>query len=433
MLTPGSTSYNLLLVLMKHPFLCLTLLIMPFSSAPLLTDNIAGISGMKPFNLLALGMMISWLWKGGGRCKDRQESQAVLIYIIFFILFTLAFCRSLLEFDVLFIRYNTVFPSSPAGFILSYWVVGLLYSFSFLYIIQLIRSPRQILGLVSLLLCSFICFNLFSFFITYSVNAHDYYRKDLVSAFSNSLGLHYNTAATIIMIGIPITIGFSLQYGKKYFLIVLFMLLTLILAGSRGAILGALIGSVFVIYMNLDGKFSAVLKLLSIVIFTWIVSNFLLTFLSQGQTGLTLNELSSGRLESMWQPLLIELNNSIIKLIFGMGMFGMILSDSYVFVHGFFTATHAHNAYLNLLMDGGIIFLSLLLWLIFTSLKKAVNVSRVKSNALYFGLVGSIIAYLIAGLFGRQFFPTSDNMMLFPVIALTLIYYRLSKQERLVK
>jgi hypothetical protein len=433
MLKVGGKTYTFFLVLVKHPILAITLLIMPFSDSPLLSQNIAGVSGLKPLNLLILGMIMSWLWKGGGHCRDRLESKAILIFITYCSLFTFAFLRTLIDFDMLNVRFPGELPNSIIGFILSFWVKGLLIVFSFIYILQLIRSRSQVLGLTCILLLSFTCFSVFSLFISYGVNTDDFFRLELTSVFINSLGLHYNSVGTIIMIGVPLTLGFSLQYGKKYIPIFVIMSFAMFYAGSRGAIMGGFVGCSFAAYMCLGGKFSKLLKPLAIVAGAILVSNGLVSFLSQGETGLTFNQLSSGRLESMWLPLLTELIHSPVKLIFGMGLFGMIMSDSYTSVFGFFKASHAHNAYLNLLMDGGIIYVALLISLIKTYLKIAINIDRVQPIPLYFGLIGSIIAYLIAGVFGREFLPSSDNMMLFPVLALLLNYYRLRKQELLVE
>jgi hypothetical protein len=417
------------LVLIKHPVLTLVLFTMPFSNSPFLAQNIAGISGMKPFNLLALGLIISWLWKGGGHSRDRLESKAVLIFIAYLGLFSFAFFRAAMNLDVLVFRYIGEIPTSTIAFFLQYWVRGFLFTISFIYILQLIRTPSQILGLTCLLLLSFIFFDIYSLLISYNVRTDNLVRFGLIDVFTASIGLHYNNVASIMMIGLPFAFGFSLQYGKKYMPIVLIMVIALIFSGSRGALLGGVVGCSFTLFMSVSDKFSKLIKPLSVIVGLLIVGYGLFSLLSQKEAELAINELSSGRVDNIWLPLVIEIYKSPMTLIFGNGYLGMIQSDTYVSTYNFYKSTHAHNAYLNLIMDGGAIFVGLLFLLINYSFKKAITLENARANLVYYGLVGSIIAYLIAAWFGRQFLPATDNMMLFPVLGLITVYYRHSKQE----
>jgi len=294
----------------------------------------------------------------------------------------------------------------------------------------MIKSRQQVLGTVLVLMFSFVCFDLYCIAISYGVETDGFFRSELVDVFSGSLGLHYNNAATIIMIGLPIAFGFSLQYGQKYMVFVLLMLTALFLSSSRGALLGGVSACMFVAYMSVGGKFKSIIRIFGLAVGMVVISNGLLSFLSNGESGLTMNQLSSGRIELMWLPLLGELFTDSFKLIFGLGMFGMIQLDSYVSVHDFYQATHAHNAYLNLLVDGGLIFLGLLIFSLTVLFTKAMKIGADLSSPLYFGLLASTVGYLITGIFGRQFFPNLDSMMLFPVLALILAYNRVFKLGR---
>jgi O-antigen ligase len=129
----------------------------------------------------------------------------------------------------------------------------------------------------------------------------------------------------------------------------------------------------------------------------------------------------------MWAPLLSELINKPWALVFGYGFFGMIQSDAYIFSRDFYQASHAHNAYINLLVDAGLIVLLPFILIFISLFKKAISIGRRLNSPIYYGLLGSIFAYIVAAFSGRQFFPTLDNMMLFPIIALLVIYTRLTQ------
>jgi hypothetical protein len=431
---------NFLSVVLTHPFLFIVLLIMPFSNSQLLSNNLFGITGMKPFNLFVVSMFVFMVIKGGSFTKFtyKIEVKAMRFFYLYIVVFIIASFRSFFNFEVLAIRFPpSDFPASSLGFLLSYCFKGMLFTFCFIYIVNLIKTPQQILSVVIALVFSFIFFSVFSIMLSYNIQTEGLQRHNLANVFTENFGAHYNTVATIIMIGVPLTFGMAIELGKRYFVIPGIMVLALILAGSRGALAAAGISIVFVVFLNsmnsmnsMNSKNSmAKMKSLIIIAMTILLlilfSGSIFSIISGSESKVSFDEASNGRWELMWSPLLDEFIRRPMVLIFGLGLLGMIQSDAYVLVHDFYQATHAHNAYLNLLIDGGLIILVPFLISFYYYFRKALQAGKSLNSPIYYGLLGSIVAYMVAALSGRQFFPTMDNMLLFPIIALIVAYARL--------
>lgn len=423
--------------LMQHPFLALVLLVMPFSNSGVLSQNILGITGMKPFNLLAILMVGFWVMKGGRvlSFKDKIDKKATMLFYCYIVVFGIQFVRSFLNYDVLLIRLGGEFASSSLGYLLSYGVKSLLLTLSFVYICQLIRSKKQLHGVIAILTVSILVFSCVSMMLSFGIQTSGLQRNSVAKVFMDNLGLHYNNVATIIMLGIPLVFGISMELGKRYFWILIFLTAALISAGSRGAISSAALGTMFVFFLtfansNSNSKIKTFVIIVSCFVLVAMSSGAIITFISGGEAEASFAEASNGRWDLMWLPLFSELIQKPLAMIFGYGMFGMVQSDSYIYVRDFYQATHAHNAYLNLLVDAGLIVLLPFVITCIVLFKKALRYGKHIKSPIFYGLLGSFIAFMIASLSGRQFLPNLDNMMLFPVVALIICYVRLISLKR---
>lgn len=431
----GSFFGDFFSTLMQHPFLALVLLVMPFSNSGVLSQNILGITGMKPFNLLAILMVGYWVIKGGRilSFKDKIDKKATMLFYCYIIVFGIQFVRSFLNYDVLAIRFSGEFPSSSFSYLLSYGVKSLLLTLSFIYICQLIRSKNQLQGVISILVVSFLIFSCASIVLSFGVQTSGLQRNSLAKVFMDNLGLHYNNVATIIMLSIPLVFGVVLEYGKRYIWILVFLISALVLAGSRGALSSATLGIMFVFFLTFASSNSKI-KTLIIIVSSFVLvamsSGAIIKFISGGGSEASFAEVSNGRWELMWLPLFSEVIQKPMVMLFGNGMFGMVQSDSYIYVRDFYQATHAHNAYLNLLIDAGLIVLLPFIIVSLVLFKKALKYGKQINSPAFYGLLGSFVAYMIASLSGRQFLPNFDTMMLFPIIALIICYVRLISLKR---
>ena len=237
------------------------------------------------------------------------------------------------------------------------------------------------------------------------------------------------------MLSIPVALNRALSRHKGWIAILLVIVLALLMSQSRGAIIGSAIGFLAYFYFQKSISKSAIVIITLLFLVGGFLAAPLLVLFSHGIESGDLSTIMSGRIEDIWIPLLQELSENPYRLIFGYGLYGMINTDSYVYALGFYQSGHAHNAYIDLLVDGGlIVFVPFMLLLIF-SLKQALIWRHSIKNATFNALLSSVFVYLISAITERQFFPRIDNTMLFPILALLLaiVISKNTKSRRISK
>ncbi|WP_289032212.1 O-antigen ligase family protein [uncultured Paraglaciecola sp.] len=420
-------SGNLLYCLFNHTALILMILIIPFSGTELLGSNLLNISGAKPINLIGALLFCTWILKGAEfiNFSSKIRAKAFLIFSAYLIIFSLEFFRSYLNLGILLVRNIDAFGdfgTSKFGYILSYYVRAIFTVFSFFYIINHIKNIKQIETIANIILFSIFMFSLFTLLISFELVISGAPRSAIRESFQLTFNFHYNTVGTLIMLGIPLALSRSLSHGKGWYIVFGTILIALLFTQSRGAILGGLAGVFAFFFFQRKISIPMLLSIIFLGLLGYLLSDYIIPLFSRGLESGDLSEISSGRIDSMWIPLIEELMAEPQKLLFGLGMFGMIMSDSYVTNFNFFQATHAHNAYLNLLADAGLIVLTLFLILFYYSTKKAFKYSKKINEPTYNALFSCAVAYSVSALTGRQWFPIVDNMLLYPVIALLVAY-----------
>jgi len=422
----------------QHTVLTIMILIMPFSGSPFLGSNILGIPGLKPINIFAILLLFLWLKKGGDfwNYKSTLKFRITKIYFIYLIIFSIEFFRSFYNIETLAFRYSTdfyKFYGAPFGYLLSYFIKPILITTPFIYIINHIKTKESIDATVDLLIISFFLFSIITLIISIEVVLSGVHRNELRDSFHAILGFHYNTVGTILMLSIPLALNHALTKGKLWWLVFLVVFLALLFCQSRGAILGGVLGAFIYLYLIKKANIKTLSFIILIGLIMSIFSDSILAIFSRGMESGDLSEISSGRIEAMWVPLIYEIFNNLDSFLFGYGLFGVIMTDSYIYNPYFYQATHAHNAYLDLLVDGGIAVFIPFIYLLYYSIKKSLQWGRYLKNMTYLSLLSSVFVYLISSISERQFFPSLDNMMLFPIISILLAMVLTQKKSILNK
>ena len=387
-------------------------------------ENLLGIPGAKPYSLLALMTLVVCYYHGGQVFFQFDKiRRKVFIYLgIYFALFSLALVHSLAYFELIQIVKQDWFLS-PSSYLLSWYIKPSLYIVSFVYILNHITSEEDIekifnflcmlLGLISLTVVLVVISHWTTFMMTRSVDYWSYY-----------LGYHYNEIGTFYIILGPLVVVPAL---KKRFWGVLSWCLTLlavVLLQSRTALLVFLLGNLLLLFFLGKKKelvfLSSIVFLISLYFLPGFIMDTLLTGLESGD----LDKISTGRVYSIWLPLLDEWFNNIKLFLFGKGYFAMLSSSGYQ--RGIIYQTfHPHNAFIQMFIDNGIILFLAFILLLIKFLKKAWHNVRKVNSDIGWALFVSIISYLISCVSGRSFYPTRENVFLFTIIALLANYLRL--------
>ncbi|KPK26441.1 MAG: hypothetical protein AMJ61_09040 [Desulfobacterales bacterium SG8_35_2] len=407
----------------KKNALYLILLFLPFHASPFISENLLGIPGAKPHILLSFLILFACFYHGGHLLfQPGDPRKKVIIYLgVYYAIFSLALFRSLDYLQLLYMSRPELFDSSAISYVLSYYVKPSLFIVSFIYILNHISSQEEtekilhhlcvVLGVLSTVVI-LISLSHGTIFMprAYTTEIWNYY-----------FGLHYNDIGSIYIILAPLLI---IPISRKSLWGVLnwcLALLALALLQSRTSLLVFLLGSMMVLYFLGKKKGLFILLFFLFLISLYFLPGFIKETLQTGFKSGDLNQIFTGRINSIWIPLLLEWVDNFGLLLFGKGLFAMIASSAYQ--KGMILDTSmAHNAFIEFFLDNGIMLFLLIVFFLIKLLKLAwKNVRQINSD-IGWALFASIICYLIATITGQKIYPSNYNMFLFPIIALLVNY-----------
>ena len=245
-------------------------------------------------------------------------------------------------------------------------------------------------------------------------------------AFFSSLGMHANDLGRLYAIAYALllfTWGETKDRALKTLLLVTMGVLTvaLLLTFSRGAFIGfAMINGLFLLW-----KFNARTAALALLVLAIgalllpgaVVGRMMLGFDGGGDV----NAVSAGRIDGIWLPLLPELWRSPI---WGNGLDSVMWSDA-AWAGTILLVGHPHNAYLQALLDMGVLGLGLLLayfvhvWRGFRSLGSNAYLSPAM-RGFFQGATAGLLCFLLTGFAGSSLRPTAEFAFLW--IAIGMMY-----------
>jgi hypothetical protein len=409
---------------------CLYLLLafLPFQASPFIYQNLMGIPGAKPFSLLAILALVVCFYHGGQLIYQPHKTRrkAIIYLAMYFTFFSLALFRSLGYLKFLHALDPEKFESSNIKYLLSYYIKPSLLLVSFIYILNHITSKKDIEKIFTFL-C--VVLGLISFVVVIISLSHGtifMQHRDATNQFWNSyLGFHYNHIGSFYVVLGPLIIVPAIKkrfWGMlNYFL----AMVSLILLQGRTSLLIFPIGSLLMLFLL--GKKKELIILLAIFLLFSLnyLPGFIINSLQDIGRG-DWNQVFTGRIDSLWLPLLSEWKNNIWLLLLGRGKYAMMTSSGFQ-IGTVLDVTHPHNAFIEFFLDNGIILLLVFIFFIIKLTKLAWHKLRLINSDIGWALFVSIICYLIATFTGRSLYPSYDNMFLFPVIALLVNHCRLPK------
>ncbi len=411
----------------KKYVLFLFIVISPFAYAPLLSRNIMGITGAKPFNLAAALCLAAFFFHGGRLLpEDDAEKKILLGFLLYFMVFSVATFRTFQYLPLLHQLWPDVFHAAPVRHFLSSYVQPGLYFIPFIFIIKLIKTDEDMAQTVRI-----VCFSGFVLSLAVlSISLSNFSlivqsRTDLRELFNTFLGMHYNAVGSLYITIYPLILHQA--FSKKPFDIANLMaaISAVLFLQSRSTVMIVLVSTY--LYLFLSGKKAHIIWLtafLACVVAAWLPFFLLRTF----QTGLDrgdLNAVFTNRIEMIWMPLITEWIGDGKLLLFGKGRYAILTSIAYR-KGNIFEVTHAHNAYLDFFLNCGLILTVILIGFLVWSLWLAWKIGRKINDRMFWALCLCVLAFLIGGFTQRDFLPKHENLFLFPVTAL-MINYALSK------
>jgi putative inorganic carbon (hco3(-)) transporter len=240
--------------------------------------------------------------------------------------------------------------------------------------------------------------------------SNTYYQTRITSTFRNP-----NVLGEYLALLTPLLIALTF-YTKKIKTKIPLILLTLIgvvclfLTASRGAWLGLIAG--LVLFTILKTKLTNKNKLLTgaiAIVLLLIISAPVSYFILKERT---INPSLAGRVP-IWTNSLQMIKESPLHG-YGIGSFIPEYEKNFPDAKN---AQHAHNIFLNIAIESGLIVLAVLVWILFTLF---IYPLKNKTNILNIGLYSGIFALLVHGLVEHVFFYQEITLLFFITLALTV-------------
>jgi hypothetical protein len=420
--------------------------ILPFHRAPFLTDNLFGIQGFKPFNLLSAVVLAYLVFQSAPlHATDKIEQRSIRIFLLYFATFTIALIRSIPNAPLLHSRDPGSFPESYLDFILSCCMVPAFYTLPFLFILKRMCSFQKLERITTVICLSILLLSL-AFITLVLMNPSVLFSSgreemaDLAAGQDSRMaaggintlcatyfGIHYNTIGTIYICTIPLLLYRALTRGAFWIVPLALSLLAILLLGSRSAL----------VTVTASCSLFLILRRRFVILILGAAAAVVTSFLWNGPTvealrsigfgsssGVSTDALLTGRVDLMWAPLLNEWTSDIGLFLFGAGRNGMVTSELW-YTGALAQANHAHNAIIDFFLDCGAIFSSVLIIFLFVGIATAWRVGRRLNSDLYWALFACIFGFGLGMATEREIFPTVDNMYVFPIIAMMINLARL--------
>ena len=363
------------------------------------------------------------------RSIDQLERNAVIAFMAYMGLFLLAFLRSIPNLGTFHAIFPDFYPASPIIYGVYEVAFPGMMACSFLYIVRRARAPKDMLAV-----CVAICGGIFVLSVTIVIAAllnPDYIitpeRAGMATLMGDYVGMHYTTVGTMYTLTAPILIYMAHKRGAFWTLNFILALVAVIIVQARTSLL--LFGFGSVCAMVAMGRTKFLLSILPMVALglSAVAGTFLVSLISQGVSGkygFNFYQFLSGRDTVVWLPLLLEWFSNASRFWFGAGLHGISASTS-LQLGLIFPVAEAHNMFIEVFLDYGLLGLCTLLVALTLGLRWAIRTGRRIRSPFFWVLFTCFISYLISCLTGRHFFPNVENLLMFPILGMLVNTARL--------
>ena len=252
-------------------------------------------------------------------------------------------------------------------------------------------------------------------------------------AFLSGVGMHANDLGRLFAVAYALllfTWGETKDLRLKTVLLFTMGILTiaLVLTFSRGAMTGWVLVNVLFLIWKFNAK-TLGLALLAVSVALLFMPGAVVGRMSLGLVGGgDVNEFSAGRVDDIWLPLLPELFKSPL---WGSGLESTMWSKA-LWSGQMIPVSHPHNAYLQAILDMGLIGLGLLLafyWHVYRTARDLGSNAYLSPTmrGFYQGMVAGLLCFVVTGFAGSSLRPTAEFGYLW--IAIGMMYGQLARRR----
>ncbi|MBF0216423.1 MAG: O-antigen ligase family protein [Candidatus Omnitrophica bacterium] len=406
------------------------ILLLPFAGTYLFNCKLLPVPGGKVIILLFFFMLLVCLLN----IKKFNRLHPKVISFIVFIFFVEIVChlRGLENLKSLSFFFGE--PLEPLNFILSYLLKPFTFFFPFVMILLFCKNDEELRVLNKYLKLSvtIFAFSIFFYYLFFVGNKSSI--DDVRYELSVFVGVHSNEFTRILTMTVLFFFVDLLHNPKSIKIIVPFIMLisVVMISYSRTAYL-IIVLEIF-LFLLLSGR----KKYLPFLFFIFIFIALLVptTIKERVSYGVNNDDISAGRVQNIWMPLINEYVNDPRKLFLGAGIGGIVLTQSFK-RNLMLDVGHAHNMFLTFIVDNGIILLIVLLYLYYSIIKliwidtKNANVSLSKDYNI--SIIVIIVCYFVSGMTDQSLLPTYPNYILWVIMGIALINSNIAKDNNKIR
>ncbi len=403
----------------------LLVLIMPISSSYLFPHSMFGISGLNPLNLLLAATLGSYVlgYAGSGPFRGLVPSQ-LLLYVAPIVFGALLGMRHVGEIPGIFRAMEWIEYGNAVG----YWrdlVVKPLFLvlFAVLVAAAVARSRSIEKFLTPMVISMWVMGAIVVLFIATSGVSLSQLAGSYERSFLSPLGMHANDLGRLYATAYALLLFVWDRTARPTLKVVLLMsmgvvAIALVLTFSRGAFVGFIL--VNVIYLFSRRHLKTILLAAAAVPFAlYFAPGALWSRLSMGM-GRGIDAVSAGRVGEIWLPLLPDVAD---RLVWGHGLQSILWSQA-MRSGRILQVTHPHSAFLQAVLDTGLVGLALLLafwvghaWKGMRVLAKDPSLSA-EMQGFFEGAAAGLAAFIVVNVAGSSFFPVPEQSFLWLAVGM---------------
>jgi O-antigen ligase len=411
----------------------LMIIMMPVENTVYFPHAVFGLNGVNPLNLVILATFGSYLLRGRN-LRSFLPKPLLWLFIVPIVVAGLIGSRHVADIYPFFYENQVIHYTDAAGYLRDAMLKPLLTVVAALLIGAAVAQSKKAERFLTPIIIAVWTMSLIAIlYVLFSGVSLGVLASSRERTFFSALGMHANDLGRLYAVAYALllfTWGESKDAALKSVLVVTMGVLTLalMLTFSRGAFLGfILVNALFFLW-----KFNARtvgLGLLVAGVGAVLLPGAVLSRLSLGfgGGGADVNAVSAGRVDEIWMPLMPEVLKSPP---WGNGLESTMWSHA-IWSQQILEVTHPHNAYLQAILDMGVVGLLLLLAYYLHVYRR---LRELGSNAylsptlrgFYQGAVAGLACFLVTGFAGSSLRPTPEFSFLW--IAIGMMYGQLLRR-----
>jgi O-antigen ligase len=404
----------------------LIIIMQPVEGSYLFPHSVFGVTGLNPLNLVLAATLISYLLRGY-EVRRFLPKPLVWLFIVPIFIAGLIGMRHVGEIHPVFYEDEVIHYTDALGYLRDAAIKPLFIVLGSLVIGAAVARAKRVENFLVPVIAAVWLMSLMA--IGYVIAAGVSLGALALTtsrAFFSGLGMHANDLGRLYAVAYALllfTWGETKDLRLKTVLLFTMGVLTiaLILTFSRGAMVGwVLVNALFLVW-----KFNAKtigLALLAAGAAMLVMPGAVIGRMSLGLVGgADVDTFTAGRMDEIWVPLFPELFKSPI---WGNGLDSIMWSKA-IWTDQMLPVTHPHNAYMQAILDMGLVGLALLLayyWHVYRCARDLGSNAYLSPTmrGFYQGVVASLLCFIITGFAGSSLRPTAEFAFLW--IAIGMMY-----------